>query len=154
MELDRKDLRAFIHESNKIEGIVREPTRWEMEMAKAFLDLETISVSDLENFVNVFQPGAKLRDKKGMDVRVGNHKPPPGGPHITSEFEVVLRRIERNCPEETPYRIHKWFESLHPFMDGNGRSGRMLWLWMMGGDYIPFRGFLHSFYYQVLEEGR
>jgi hypothetical protein len=35
-----------------------------------------------------------------------------------------------------------------PTTDGNGRSGRALWLWCMRGR-APL-GFLHQFYYQTL----
>ena len=42
--------------------------------------------------------------------------------------------------------------SNHPFTDGNGRSGRALWLWQMN-NHAPF-GFLHTFYYQTLENSR
>ena len=48
------------------------------------------------------------------------------------------------------WALHKHFESLHPFLDGNGRTGRALWLWMMGGIAQVPLGFLHTFYYQTL----
>lgn len=48
----------------------------------------------------------------------------------------------------SPFTTHLRYESIHPFSDGNGRSGRALWLWQMKGR-APL-GFLHQFYYQTL----
>lgn len=41
-------------------------------------------------------------------------------------------------------------------MDGNGRSGRAIWAWMrLKENRDPFQlGFLHSFYYESLENYR
>ena len=143
------ELRRFVVQSNMIEGIDREPTAPELLAHKAFLGLASVSVSALEDLVTVLA-GASLRSEEGMNVRVGNHHPPPGGPNI----ELELRYILNVSPNRTPWATHLAYETLHPFMDGNGRSGRALWLWMMGVRRLPTLGFLHAFYYQTLGESR
>ncbi|MEE9499624.1 MAG: Fic family protein [Nitrospinaceae bacterium] len=158
--MNTEHLRQFLTESNKIEGIKR-PREWmykEVENAAYFLKGETVTIHGLKDLVRALQPGAKLRDKPGMDVMVGSHFPPRGGPRIAGELETLLDRyLNPNARIASPAYIHQWCESLHPFTDGNGRSGRMLWLWQMvnqGHGYRPEWGFLRHFYYQSLEHGR
>jgi hypothetical protein len=151
-----EDLWFFLIESNKIEGITRNPTNEEMDAAIDFLSLDTLTVADVEKLVSVFQPGATLRERYGQDVRVGNHYPPPGRPGLRTELMHFLFHISEG--ESTPYHNHIAYETLHPFMDGNGRSGRMIWLWDMSNrgniDTALELGFLHNFYYQSLQYSR
>ncbi len=150
------DLKSFLAESNRIEGILREPTHEEIETAAAFLELDVVATSDIENIVSIFQPNAKLRSRVGMNVRVGSYCPPGGGRMIEIELIKLLKRAIRGY--HSAFTIHHDYEKLHPFTDGNGRSGRMIWAWMMtqqdvDRDWLR-RGFLHTWYYQTLENGR
>lgn len=153
-ELTDSELLRFVAESNRIEGITREPTHEEFQATRVFLGLTSVSVGNLEVFVAICAgAGARIRDRPGMDVRVGNHIPPRGGFEITPALRGILGFANAGGD---PFDVHLKYETLHPFTDGNGRSGRALWAWQMLRQDRPFAriGFLHSFYYQALSRVR
>lgn len=148
-------IRAFVAESNRIEGITREPTDAEVKATVEFLGIDPPAVIGLANLVSAYAPGSGLRDQPGMNVRVGRYVAPPGGPDMYDDLDAILGRSA--MPHADPWCIHCQYEVLHPFTDGNGRSGRALWAWMMvreHGDGGLALGFLHRFYYQTLERYR
>ena len=153
----------FVRESNRIEGILREPTEAEVRAHRAFLTVDELTVYDLINLVKVLQPNAELRDRFSVPgVRVGGHIAPPSGPDIRGNLENILHRAKNvwynkimpftDEMGDNEWAIHCDYECLHPFTDGNGRSGRALWLWCKGG--LAPLGFLHEFYYQTLSSYR
>ena len=139
-----------VRESNRIEGIYRNPTKAEMDEFRRFINLEEVTLSDLLQFVSVYQPDARLRIRPGWDVYVGSYVPPAGGEHIGQTLKDILSRMNSERDEKSAFLLHQEYESLHPFMDCNGRSGRMLWYWMMGKRKGMGLGFLHMWYYQSL----
>jgi fido (protein-threonine AMPylation protein) len=142
-------------ESNRIEGILRKPTIQELRMHELFMQLHIINIHDLEAFVSIYQPDARLRSVVGMDIHIGAYVPPLGGPQIPELLQKLLDDV--NGERVNAFRAHHRYESLHPFSDGNGRSGRVLWYWMMQNDAqfanADELGFLHTFYYQTLRMG-
>ena len=149
-ERDRADaqLLAFMRESLRIEGIIREPTAHELERTKWFIGLEKPEIINLCAIVGIYQSNAQLRDRPGINVQVNNHIAPPGGPWIATKLHEILATL----PTADPWDTHVAYERLHPFTDGNGRSGRTLWAWQMvrRQEGLPL-GFLHQWYYQSLE---
>jgi Fic family protein len=65
-------------------------------------------------------------------VRVGNHRPPHPDDVSPLMFEL-LEWWNTQAPELSPVLtsaiLHYRFEDIHPFADGNGRTGRALALW-------------------------
>lgn len=159
MKIDGDILTEFIRESNAIEGIHRKPRQTEVDLHEEFLALSEINVADLVKFVWTIQPGANLRNRLGMNVHIGHFLSPsfvplPDGPDIQDMLDTLLQRIAmRNI---SPWEAHATYETLHPFTDGNGRSGRALWLWhsLRDGTFRPGRSFLHHWYYDTLNRHR
>jgi hypothetical protein len=70
-------------------------------------------------------------------------------------FLAIIRAAGWRHPHDSgglPLEAHVRYETLHPFTDGNGRTGRALWYWMMVGSSRADLGFLHAFYYQTLKK--
>ncbi len=145
-------LDSFLKESNAIEGIF-EVRAEEWEAAHSFLWLDEIRVADLANYVNITARG-KLRTDLGMNVWVGidNYLPPFGGEEVEQELKTLIAAVNEEMTH--PWRIHIQYERLHPFTDGNGRSGRLLWAWQMLNENIRpglSHGFLETYYRQTLQ---
>lgn len=146
--MDLNVLQRFVEESNMIEGIY-ETKLSDIKAHAQFLAQEP-TVSTISQLVYSVA-GASLRRHQSMNVRVGNHIAPPGGPEIEPALKAILDDAENVHPVIT----HERYLKLHPFMDGNGRSARALWLHRMQTGKELNRtaalGFLHSYYYQTLD---
>jgi Fic family protein len=64
----------------------------------------------------------------GNDIRTASFIPPPAG-----EIQALLSNLEKFIHDKSPLPLlvkagllHSQFETIHPFLDGNGRIGRLL----------------------------
>lgn len=165
----KQKIEEFIKESNGIEGILDYMKEKQYDAYMRFLSLDEISINDLLDLGQELQETSEyestpvdLRDKHWMNVRVGNYYPPKGGPKLKKKLEELLERCNESDFSESlsirfkqAFEIHCEYESIHPFTDCNGRTGRAVWLWiMMKFGYKMRVGFLQRWYYQSLDQFR
>lgn len=116
-------LEAFVRESNALSGIERDPTPAEVAAHKGLLAVLTLSVENLQVFVQHLEADATLRTEGEADAE-------PGRDH-GCEMYADLRTIV--CAAQSgvwpPPRLHDLYVQLRPFSDANRRSARALWLW-------------------------
>ena len=145
---EKMNVALFVKESNEIEGIFN-VTEDEIVSTIHFINNKNPTIDDLIALVKVYQPDAELRNKKGLDVCVGNYIAPAGGPIIETALKALLSELQMRHP----FDFHNCYEDLHPFTNGNGRTGRALWANQIHTltDIYPI-GFLHLWYYQSLEK--
>lgn len=111
-----------------------------LEVALAFMQQEGMPITNrviLSAHAALMSGGEGERANPGnfrkQPVRVGNLVPPPANliPELIADLEKYI-----NSDESIPALIraglaHVQFETIHPFLDGNGRIGRLLIILML-----------------------
>jgi hypothetical protein len=141
----RSRLMEFAKESNRIDGITNSEANERMfEKLEEFLKFKELTATR----VCEFNEWGRLRSMEGMYARISGRECLTGGDSLKNHFALIIHTLG----ERSAFINHIEFERLHPFTDGNGRTGRAIWLWQMvkQDNYDLSLGFLHKWYYQSL----
>ena len=93
--------------------------------------------------------GADPGQWRKQSVQVGHLTPPPAIeiPHLFSTLEKYINEPSELPPLIRAGLVHVQFETIHPFLDGNGRIGRLLIVLMLINDKLLHAPILYPSYF-------
>lgn len=124
-----KSLRE-VYEARNHYAAIQQIERWVDEKrdlsAHAILDIHQTVMRDID----VAWAG---RLRNGPVFIKGSRHTPPNAALVSDELDGIVERMSRAAthPVLIAAESHFRFETLHPFFDGNGRTGRLLMNWQL-----------------------
>jgi hypothetical protein len=103
---------------------------WMLDAWCSVLPRADVVFIDLTTIEELGKRVERVKNREGWrrcGVRVGSRICPP-----FYEVPVLLERLLSVRDGMTPIEFYKEFEMIHPFVDGNGRTGKILLNWMNG----------------------
>jgi len=75
------------------------------------------------------EPGDNARGLRRVPVYVGNYVATPV-PEVRGKLQTLCEQWEDT--DMAPEEWYREFQLIHPFVDGNGRTGKIVMNWLMG----------------------
>lgn len=128
--LETKFVKEYLTESNKIENVHSQDALEDAHTAWNYLSQQTELTHDIVKHAHKLLLENRQPDIAGeyrsIQVYIGNDKP-PHHTQIMSLLDDLYDKTPHTAVEAI--QLHVTFEKIHPFQDGNGRIGRLLYLW-------------------------
>lgn len=129
---------AFASKSNEYDPQTKEVLRYKEALWEGYNKLKKNNLLTTNLFISIFQkikettagirntPGTKISTSTGQVI----YTPPEGENLIRDKLANLEKYINSNDDKTDPLIklavIHYQFEAIHPFTDGNGRTGRII----------------------------
>ena len=134
-KLDPEEVDRFLRESNAIEGVYDDDSLVQAHLAFDYLmEHDYISRDIIKHAHKILM---KNQDIDKFDKGAWRRRPVSIGGQLKIDPPLIIdhkikvwcedtMRVDRNYD---PVNLHVEFEEIHPFIDGNGRMGRLLLNW-------------------------
>jgi Fic family protein len=125
------DIITFLRESNAIEGVYDDYSLLKAQEAWEYLIVQDTLTVDVILKTHAILMAGKLKPEETGALRkchvwVGNRK----GEHFNFVPHKILGwAYDTMQPNPDSIKLHVKYETIHPFVDGNGRTGRMFLNW-------------------------
>lgn len=125
----REEVSRQGHDVYTLDGIER--VGWMLNAWSGALELieagDPLDMSIVRSLGMQIEPHKNSNGYRRCGVRVGSRICPP-----PDEVRIQLKRLLEIYDSMTPIEFYKEFELIHPFVDGNGRTGKILLNWKNG----------------------
>lgn len=95
-------------------------------------NINQLGLIAIEQFGKLVEPNDNALGFRGTNIWIGGKM----GPRV-DDLPRLLDRWKMNLPDMTPAEAYKEFELIHPFADGNGRTGKIIFNYLNGSLLKP-----------------